>query len=439
MSVSLPQPSSPPVKKAIRSVSKTTAGYWMKKVYLESKGQWKSAHYFVRLQVKGERRKMRLESSVKEEAAREAAALYAKVLSVGWPLSESAPSGDSELGEERLDVTATVTLGAWIHFAEKKLNVRSQTVKAYSDSLRTIASEILELGETPKLKKKAIVLASGVEILTKANVQKWIETRMARAKLLDPVQSRRAHNTIRTLVGNAKGLFGADLLEADDAPGIVVRPLPFHEVKLPPKQVARYSSRFDANILLDKARGELSALPRDDSDTEWVLRFEEWKILYMALVAGLRYSEIDRLRVEDVSVTTGKIAIRLHEGFRPKTLASEGEVPISEDAKHAISAMLEHSEGGWFLKANSSRRFKNYRAGLSHDRLVAWLRTYEERGGTPFGDVSKPIHELRKEAGTLVNKKHGLAEAKNFLRHSSIATTASYYVGSKGDITTGLA
>jgi hypothetical protein len=66
------------------------------------------------------------------------------------------------------------------------------------------------------------------------------------------------------------------------------------------------------------------------------------------------------------------------------------------------------------------------------------LRAYEERGIQPFSDVPKPIHELRKEAGTLVNSQHGLNEAKNFLRHSSIATTAAYYVGSKGDITTGL-
>jgi hypothetical protein len=48
------------------------------------------------------------------------------------------------------------------------------------------------------------------------------------------------------------------------------------------------------------------------------------------------------------------------------------------------------------------------------------------------------LKQLRKEAGTLVNSQHGLNEAKNFLRHSSIATTAAYYVGSKGNITTGL-
>lgn len=424
--------------KATRSASKTAAAFWMKKVYLETKREWKSANYFVRLQVRGERRKVRLESTVKEMAAREAASLYAKVQSSGWHTLDQAKPDSSVPEIPEGEAPAPITLETWIHFAEGKLNVRPQTIKVYSDSLRTIVSELLGLDDTPKLKKKAIVLASNVELLTKANVQKWIDSRVGKAREMDPVQARRAQNTVRTLVGNAKGLFASELIEAEDSPHISLQPLPFHEVKLPPKLVARYSSRFDANLLLEQARLELSLPPQSHLDEEWVLRFELWKILYMALVAGLRYSEIDQLKTEAVSVRLRKISIRLHEGFQPKNLASEGEVPISEEAKEVISVMLKHSENGWFLKANTSRRFKNYRAGLSHDRLVTWLRAYKEEGRYPFGDVSKPIHELRKEAGTLVNKNHGLAEAQNFLRHSSIATTASYYVGSKGDVTTGL-
>lgn len=75
-----------------------------------------------------------------------------------------------------------------------------------------------------------------------------------------------------------------------------------------------------------------------------------------------------------------------------------------------------------------------------HDAILRWLRKYEERGIRPFADIPKPLHELRKEAGTLVNSQRGLNEAKNFSRHSSISisTPAAYYVGSTGNITTGL-
>jgi integrase len=42
----------------------------------------------------------------------------------------------------------------------------------------------------------------------------------------------------------------------------------------------------------------------------------------------------------------------------------------------------------------------------------------------------KPIHELRKEFGSMVNRKHGLTAAKDLLRHGDIAITAAYYIDS---------
>ena len=181
--------------------------------------------------------------------------------------------------------------------------------------------------------------------------------------------------------------------------------------------------------------GAVSECPDGDADAS---RFEQWKILYLALVAGLRYNEIDKLRVQDISAAAGRISIRTHETFQPKTTASEGDVLVSAAAGEVLAGMLKRTIGPWFVKSGISKQSPSYRAGLYHDALVRWLRKYEERGIRPLADVPKPLHELRKEAGTLVNNQHGLNEAKNFLRHSSIATTAAYYVGSKGNITTGL-
>jgi integrase len=169
-----------------------------------------------------------------------------------------------------------------------------------------------------------------------------------------------------------------------------------------------------------------------------ISNFEQWKIIYLGLVAGLRYNEIDKLRLRDICRKTGKISIRAHEEFQPKAGASEGDVMVSEGAAKVVKEMLNHTQGEWLLLEARSSRTKGYRSGLNHDKAVAWLRRYQENGFHPFADVPKPLHELRKEAGTLVNQKHGLNEAKNFLRHGDIATTATYYVGSKGQITTGL-
>jgi hypothetical protein len=65
------------------------------------------------------------------------------------------------------------------------------------------------------------------------------------------------------------------------------------------------------------------------------------------------------------------------------------------------------------------------------DRLTAWLRS---KGVS----AQKPIHELRKESGSMVNRKHGLTAAKDFLRHADIAITAAHYIDRPRQATSGL-
>ncbi len=439
MTLPPPLPQTHPTKNQHRAASKNTAAYWSKKIFLEQKPGWSSSHYFVRIQAHGIRRKLKLKSSIKEEAAREAAALWNSISANGWPSNnDNADSTSTTPGETPGSLVQHITVESWVLFVSTSSNSRPETVSKYAESLRTIVGEILGLERRRSAKTKAAILATQIDFLTKSAVQKWVDQRLARAKLLNPVRQRRAHNTIRTLLRNARGLFTNELLELESAPPLGISPPPFYGIRPPPKSGSSYVSRFNAEALIVKARTDLAIPPRDGASPEEALFFEQWKILYLALVAGLRYNEIDRLMARDISRNEGKVNIRLHEGFLPKTTASEGQVLVGEEAKKTIAAMLDHTEDGWFLKANHSNRAPKYRAGLSHDATVSWLRSYEENGIRPFADVPKPIHELRKEAGTLVNSQHGLVEAKTFLRHGSIATTAAYYVGTKGTITTGL-
>jgi integrase len=425
-------------KKRPRTASKNTAAYWGQKIFLEQKPGWSSSHYFVRIQAHGIRRKLKLKSSIKEEAAREAAGLWNEVLANGWPAAEPDAGPIPQPGETPSEQSQQVTVSQWIQFVGSSSNTRPDTVSKYAESLRTIVGEMLDLKRRRSAATKLTILSTGLDILTKPAIQKWIDQRLAKARLLDPVRQRRAQNTVRALLRNARGLFGNLILELEAAPQLPFSPPPFHGIRPPAKSGSAYVSRFNAEALLAKARADLSAPPSIGVGPEVTIRFEQWKIIYLALVAGLRYNEIDRLMTRDISREEGKINIRLHEGFTPKTAASEGQVLVGEEARKAVATMLYHTEGGWFLKANPSNRTPKYRAGLSHDGAVAWLRSYEESGNFPFAEIHKPIHELRKEAGTLVNSQYGLVEAKTFLRHGSIATTAAYYVGTKGTITTGL-
>ncbi|MBX3743226.1 MAG: site-specific integrase [Akkermansiaceae bacterium] len=391
------------------------------------------------MQAHGIRRKLKLKSSIKDEASREAASLWNEVLANGWPPIEVDADATEPAEKQELPLQPQeVTVGEWIQFVSSTSHTRPETISKYAESLRTIVGEMLDLKRRRSAGTKARILGTGLDLLTKPAIQKWIDQRLAKARLLDPVRQRRAQNTVRALLRNARGLFGNQILELESAPPLPFSPPPFQGIRPPAKSSSTYVSRFNAVALLTKARAELSAPPSDAADPEEVIRFEQWKIVYLALVAGLRYNEIDRLMTRDISRDEGKINVRLHEGFTPKTGASEGQVLVGEEARQTIAVMLDHTQRGWFLKASPSNRTPRYRAGLSHDATVSWLRAYEENGDRPFAGVHKPIHELRKEAGTLVNSQHGLIEAKTFLRHGSIATTAAYYVGTKGTITTGL-
>jgi integrase len=75
--------------------------------------------------------------------------------------------------------------------------------------------------------------------------------------------------------------------------------------------------------------------------------------------------------------------------------------------------------------------FENYRAQAVFERLAAWLRKHGVTAG-------KPIHELRKEFGSMVNRVHGLVAARDLLRHGDIHTTATYYIDSPRKATSGL-
>jgi integrase len=421
-------------RKAVRAASKTTAMYWQKAAFRLQKGEWESSNFFVRITLQDKRKRVRLESTTREEAGREALAQYLKILTNGWPVDD-----ETKLSlPETSGLSNDPTVSEWISMAKKKSGVRSGSVDKYAESLRTIVSEILGMRCARKKEQRSKIDDYKVSDITKEKLKAWLEDRMARARELDNVRTLRAQNTIRSLVANAKGLFTEHILEAIGLPEESITHLPFRSLKLPAKNQTRYSSRFDAKTLLKTAAAELGTAAPGVDQVEADNRYEQWKILYLALVAGLRYNEIDQLRVQDISPADGRISIRTHETFRPKTHASEGDILVSPEAAAVLREMLKRTKDSWFIKDGTSKRSRSYRAGTHHTALVAWLRNYEERGVCPLADVSKPIHELRKEAGTLVNSQHGLNEAKNFLRHSSIATTAAYYVGSKGNITTGL-
>lgn len=129
------------------------------------------------------------------------------------------------------------------------------------------------------------------------------------------------------------------------------------------------------------------------------------------------------------------IRIEPTEHFAPKTEHTIGDILIDKNLMAIFKGYHAQSASNFVLETNNlpipGATFENYRAQAVFERLAAWLR----KNGV---SARKPIHELRKEFGSMVNRAHGLSAAKDLLRHADIAITASNYIDSPRKATSGL-
>jgi integrase len=71
---------------------------------------------------------------------------------------------------------------------------------------------------------------------------------------------------------------------------------------------------------------------------------------------------------------------------------------------------------------------QRYRCESVFDRLTQWLRKQGVEG-------AKPLHTLRKEAGSIIATKAGIHAASRFLRHADIQVTSMHYADHKERVT----
>jgi integrase len=257
-------------------------------------------------------------------------------------------------------------------------------------------------------------------------VQEWKRAFIAQAGD-DPIRLRSTKTSFNSFLRRAKSLF---------APGAIKHlsvtlpsPLPFDGIAFEPRQSARYRSSINPAELTRAAQRELS-----ETDPPVFLAF------LLALGAGLRRIEIDRLEWAAFRFEDNVIRIEPTRYFEPKTEHSIGDVQVDPElmavfrgrAALARSSFVIEAGGSADLPLTGSSRFPDdYRAKAVFERLSRWLRAHGVK-------AQKPIHELRKEFGSMVNRKHGLSAASDQLRHSGIAITAAHYIDRPRKATSGL-
>lgn len=428
-------------QKVARKISRANENFWLSKVFLAKKKDkitgkvYLSGTYYIRLQHGGSRQLFALGESDKLEAAKKAKELFCLIHSAddGWQKTQE------KYGKVMIVRKDDPTLGEYLQAAHDCGIWNAGTFRVYSAKLRRVAAEVFDLNH-PRNGNRHAARNGGrkqwVEAVDKIHVRELNDdaVRLWRTNYLDrrgtdPVALRKAQHTVDSLVRNCKTLFGKRAEEELSTRIRFPNPIPFRSIRPKTKGLSsfRYRSRIDPIALLQAAREELRE--------QWP---ERYKIFLMALGAGLRRMEIDRLLWSSVLEKESVLRIEEHKFFSAKSVFSEADVAVE---KELIAELIElrkpagprppqedfviHVEprfkaNGDYVNFSDNYSYRFYRAASEFSSLCEWLRS---KGV----NEESPIHTLRKEYGRLLTEGYGIYAASKALRHSSVAVTAAFY------------
>lgn len=152
---------------------------------------------------------------------------------------------------------------------------------------------------------------------------------------------------------------------------------------------------------------------------------EQLKIFLLAIMAGLRRNEIDKLEWHAFRWNAGVIRIEATSFFRPKSDDSTGDVEVDPELLAAFRGFNARAKGNFVIEspveARPTATYAHYRCQREFEALTKWLRGHGVTG-------NRPLHTLRKEYGSQICAKHGIYAASHALRHSDIAITSQHYL-----------
>lgn len=410
---------------------KNTSSYWLGHIFKDVTRGIESPHYTMQVAYKGRRMTFSTGTGNKEAASKIAAGIYCDLLSIG---------AEATLAKHRPQTAKPEkisTIGEWINGAKKVLGVNDSTFNQYAASLRKIAGDILAVKRTnsrfgPKRggssEYRQKIDSMGLDSLTPVAIQYWRLERVKKAK--NPKDVSSAKTSCNSTVRQARSLFAPKVVKFMTGHRLP-DPAPFKEVEFYERQNSCYSSKIDAGKIVTAAHTQLAKINP-----------QAFVAFLLAIGAGLRRGEIDGLCWNQIDTKKGVIRVEVTEKASLKTSDSQGDVDIDQDLAKLLQgfkARFKAKDGDYVIQSEGVKLEnrgpqswgQKYRANAVQDALVDWLRSYEQDGVKPLKKVQKPIHELRKELGSLMQKEHGIYAASRALRHSTVATTAAHYVDKK--------
>jgi integrase len=400
-----------------RGAGKNDSRWWRSRIFkpVNARGET-SPHYSMRVQMRGQRMAFTLGTSNADAAARIAANIYGDFLTLGieGALAKYRPQKTAE---------AIATIGEYLHAAHGVMDVRPATFHAYARHLCRIAGDIVKIQKRSVRKTKLQARRQAVEgqsisIFTPEAVQGWRLSFIGKAGR-DARKARAARISANSIIRQARSLFAPKVVKFLKTLRLP-QPLPFTGVEFFPRESMRYTSRIDAGILMRQARKELAGSSPD-----------AFLVMVLALGAGLRRGEIDKLLWRDVDFAGGRIFVTESEHGELKTEDSRGAVDIDGSTVELLRGFQAKAKGQFVISSvnaregEASRPWGNrYRCSAVFEKATGWLRTHGVEG-------NKALHTLRKEAGAIVATRDGIFAASRFLRHAGIEVTAAHYADKK--------
>lgn len=410
---------------------KTDVRYWQGVLFHSSYTRGGHAHqvadWAVKIQHQGRRETFSLGTANKAAAASKAKEIYLNLQGAGWEktLALHKP-GKNEMPKG----CKVATVGEFIAAAQATGCVRDTTFRGYAAALRKITADVHKIdGGRAKYdyvgdghqKWLGQINSIPLSALTPESVQQW-KLDFIRAAGQSPLKQKEARNSANAFLRNARSLFSTKLLKFVRV--TLPEPLPFAGVQFEPRGSTRYRSEIDASKLVEAARDELATVHP-----------EQYKIFLLGIMVGLRRSEIDLLEWSSLDCEQHRIRVAETDHFRPKNIESAGDVEIDPELVEILMAYQKTALGKFIVHSQNPPRseatYQYYRCQNEFDKLVKWLRSKGVR-------ARKPLHEMRKEFGSLLCARGGIYEASRALRHADIRTTSAHYLDKKHRVTVGL-
>ncbi len=418
----------------IRRAGKSHMDYWAPRLTKRSYA-WQGKiveipEWQVRIAHLGRREWFNCGTANKAAAAETARKIYLSLVSKGWQLTLAQFKPDMQVSKDGC------TVGDFLDQVKAVSGLKPVTYEIYARKFRSLVAGMSRI-DGGKTKHDHVngghkdwiekVRAVRLEKLTPERINDW-KVRQLKAASNNPLRLKRASVTARSILLSSKALFSPNIRKH-----LTLRlpaPLPFEGVTLPEAGKSRYKSEISPALILTAANRELAEGICGEGEPANP-RPEMFKILLLALGAGLRRDEIDKLQWKQIQWERNTIRVETTEHASTKSTESEADVDVDPGLLEILKGYKPKPGNGSLFVIESpvqprpqSVRNHHYRCNRLFNELIAWLRG---KGLT----ARNALHALRKEFGSQICAQAGIYAASVALRHSSINLTREYYLDKK--------